>query len=156
MSDRPTGPEAAPRRIVLWPKEGPDVIDEMTTEDWTYGDVCWSVPKYARKGVEYVRVDLVSPGLSPVEDSPSFTPGPWKIVEHDDPEEKAWKECFISSVDDCFIADVQHVSDGHLISATPDLYGALREAVESCDKPGGWLERARQALARAEGREEES
>lgn len=59
------------------------------------------------------------------------------------------------------IENGQDIANAHLIAAAPELFEALEYAVEQYGKPGGpwnvpndpggWLERARSALAKAKG-----
>lgn len=96
------------------------------------------------------------------------TPGPWR-VEHSAPEEgfDAWviddptHGYTIATVADTFNKRSENAANAHLIAAAPEMLAALKEYVRDYgDNEDGdsqlMAEKARAAIAKAEGRIEKS
>lgn len=82
-----------------------------------------------------------------------FTPGPWKIVDHDGYGVNVWNV----AGNKCIAERCRH-PDANLIASAPDMYEALKELEESIDYwseydvPIGIIDRIRASIAKAEGK----
>ncbi len=76
----------------------------------------------------------------------AHTPGPWNGARSSGGQGIIISEKYGENVGVCYNED-----DRHLIAAAPDLLAVLKEALENNDD--AWKNRARAAIAKAEGRE---
>lgn len=85
--------------------------------------------------------------------SARFTPGPWRFDRENDGRGLIWIDrgiCnHIAYLSNGGVAEETEEANGHLIAAAPDLLAALKMCVI---ERAEWLDEARAAIAKAEGR----
>jgi len=93
----------------------------------------------------------------------AHTPGPWEVSPY---ESDRFPECSAITADDhcvCVASSVAKRANAHVIAAAPDLLAVVEEAIRLYGRPGGpwnvpsdpggWMDRAQEAVALARGGE---